>query len=331
MGGDRIGRAGVEANMIDLSAPLNGLINLLLLLVILVVLVVMHEFGHFIVARRAGVKVHEFGVGFPPRAKTLGTDRHGTTYTLNWLPIGGFVRLEGEEGESDDPRSFVRQKLRTRLTILLAGVAMNFALAMVIFAFIAAFADPIASVRVAEVEPNTPAEQAGLKGSNVIGTDAEGNPIYDETGDVIVAIDGNRFPTFDRLDTPVPSLAYLREHAGQPVTLTVLSADGSTRDVTVTLRQPTTPQQGALGIRVHPRLVQGETTADPLTAVGKGITRTVDASTLIMRGLQDLVANIGNPQIAGPIGMVSAIGDVRRRCRRSSCSGSSACCRPTSR
>ena len=72
----------------------------LLLLVILVVLVVIHEFGHFVVARRAGVTVHEFGIGFPPRAKILGKDKKGTIYTLNWLPIGGFVRLEGEEGET---------------------------------------------------------------------------------------------------------------------------------------------------------------------------------------------------------------------------------------
>ena len=57
----------------------------------LVPLVVIHEFGHFIVARRAGVKVHEFGIGFPPRALTYHKDKQGTIYTLNWLPIGGFV------------------------------------------------------------------------------------------------------------------------------------------------------------------------------------------------------------------------------------------------
>src|SRR3990170_7610114 len=104
--------------MLDFIGLGNGLINLVLLLVILVILVLIHEFGHFLVARRAGVTVHEFGVGFPPRAKVLGTDKQGTLYTLNWLPIGGFVKLEGEEGQSDDPRAFSNQKLRTRLAIL---------------------------------------------------------------------------------------------------------------------------------------------------------------------------------------------------------------------
>jgi regulator of sigma E protease len=296
--------------MIDLSEPLNGLINLVLLLVILVGLVVIHEFGHFIVARRAGVRVHEFGIGFPPRAKTLGTDRHGTTYTLNWLPIGGFVRLEGEEGESDDPRSFVRQGLRTRLTILLAGVVMNFLLAFVIFAFIAGFADPIVSVRVAVVEPGAPAAQIGLVGGQQIGTDSQGRAIYDETGDVIVAIDGRTFPTFDRLDVQVPLLAYLREHAGQPVTLTVRSIDGSMRDVPVTLRVPT-GTQGALGITVHPQLVTAEVRHDPLTAIAKGGQRTLEASTLILRGVAGLVSNLANPPVAGPIGIVGTIGDLR--------------------
>ena len=295
---------------IDFAEPLNGLINLVLLLVILVVLVVIHEFGHFIVARRAGVKVHEFGIGFPPRAKVLGTDRHGTIFTLNWLPIGGFVRLEGEEGESDDPQSFVRQRLRTRLTILLAGVVMNFLLAAIIFTLIAAVADPVNHVRIASVEAGAPADVAGLTGGNQIGTDSQGRPIYDETGDLIVAIDGRIFPAFDRLDTPAPSLAYMRERAGQTVTLTIRAADGTTRDVPVTLRVPG-PSQGPLGVIVHPSLVADETRHDPLTALGKGIARTVDASTLILRSVGQLVTNLANPPVAGPIGIVGAIGDLR--------------------
>ncbi|CAN5577325.1 RIP metalloprotease RseP [soil metagenome] len=308
MGGNRAAGWGVVTAMIDL------LINIALLLAILVVLVVIHEFGHFIVARRAGVTVHEFGVGFPPRAAVLGRDKHGTEYTLNWLPLGGFVRLEGEEGDSDDPRSFVRQRLRTRLTILLAGVAMNFVLAVLIFTFIAAVADPIADIRVGAVQPNTPAEAAGLNGGNQIGTETLPNgdvvPVYDETGDVIIAIDGQRFPRFDRIDVQSPSLAYLREHAGQEVTLTLRSVDGSERDVSVRLRE-VTPEQGALGIIIQRNLVSDEMTHDPLTSLSLGFNRTIDASTLVLRAVGQLVTNLTSPPVAGPVGIVSIVGGLR--------------------
>lgn len=290
--------------MIDLA------INIILLLAILVVLVVIHEFGHFIVARRTGVRVHEFGIGFPPRAKVLGRDAE-TTYTLNWLPIGGFVRLEGEEGESADPRAFVNKRLPTRLTILLAGVAMNFLLAFVIFAIIAGVADPVADVRIAHVEPASPAAAAGLLGGQQIGTDDQGNPTYDESGDVIVAIDGERFPIFDRIDVALPSLVYLREHAGQTVTLTLRAADGAERDVTVALRVPQNDEQGALGILVHPQLVQAEISHDPLTALAIGARRTLDASTLILRALQGLLTDLANPPVSGPVGIVQMVGAVR--------------------
>jgi regulator of sigma E protease len=288
---------------------LDGAINVLLLLVILVGLVVIHEFGHFLVARRAKVRVHEFGIGFPPRAKVLGNDGE-TTYTLNWLPIGGFVRLEGEEGESDDPRSFVRQPLSTRLVILVAGVVMNLVLAFLIFAFIAAVSDPVARVRIGAVQPGSPAEQAGLQGGQAIGQDDEGRAIYDESGDLILAIDGQVFPVFDSMDVPDAPLRYLRDRPGQPVTLTVRDAAGTERQVPVTLRVPG-PDEGPLGILAHPRLVQEETQNDALTAIRIGADRTLDAATLILRGLQGLVVNIANPPVSGPVGIIGAIGLVR--------------------
>jgi regulator of sigma E protease len=290
----------------------NGVINVVLLLVILVILVLIHEFGHFLVARRAGVTVHEFGVGFPPRAKVLGTDRQGTTYTLNWLPIGGFVKLEGEEGQSDDPHAFSNQRLRTRLAILLAGVTMNIVLAFVIFAFIAAFADPVANARISFVTPDSPAAGVGLVGGNQIDTDPEGNPIYDETGDLIVAIDGQRFPVFDWNVGGVPQSTYLRSHSGQTVILTIRRNDGTERDVSVTLRPAAeiTPTKGALGVQFN-ALPTENVQHGPVDALTIGFRRTVDAATLILRGLGDLIVNITNPQVSGPIWIVGAIGTVR--------------------
>lgn len=284
-------------------------INVVLLLAILVVLVVLHEAGHFVMARLAGVRVHEFGVGFPPRAAILHRGPE-TVYTLNWLPIGGFVRLEGEEGDSEDPRAFVNQRLRTRLVILLAGVAMNVLLAWLIFALIAGLADPVAQVRVASVQPGSPAASIGLVGGVQTGTTANGDPLYDGSGDLIIAIDGHRFPVFADPTQPDAPLRYLRAHAGETVILTVQRQDGTVEDMTVTLRPPAEATNGALGIGVQ-SLPTADIQRGPLDAVVIGFQRTVDASTLILRGLQDLIRNLGDPPVQGPVGMVDTVGAYR--------------------
>jgi regulator of sigma E protease len=287
-----------------------GLLDIAIVLLILLALVLLHELGHFLVARRAGVRVHEFGIGFPPRAAILHRGKE-TLYTLNWLPIGGFVRLEGEEGESVQPRAFVNQRLRTRLAILFAGVAMNFLLAWAIFTFIAAAADPVALVRIAAVQPGSPAEAAGLVGGKLVSSDSSAQPTYDSSGDLIVAIDGQRFPVFERIDAAFPPpLQYLRDHAGQEVALTVRHADGSEETLRVGLRPPDQLDQGALGITVR-GLEREDIQRGPLEALAIGLRRTVEASTLILRGVADLMANLAEPQVAGPVGIVSVVGVVR--------------------
>ncbi|MBP7823389.1 site-2 protease family protein, partial [Candidatus Gracilibacteria bacterium] len=107
-------------------------IGILLALFVFFIVVFIHEMGHFLVARWSGVKVHEFGIGIPPRLRRLFTDKHGTEWTLNWLPIGGFVRLKGEDlisPESHAKDSLARAPWWKQVLILLAGVTMNFLLA----------------------------------------------------------------------------------------------------------------------------------------------------------------------------------------------------------
>lgn len=311
------------------------LVNVLLLLAIIVPLVLAHELGHFWAARRAGVTVHEFGIGFPPRALIL---RRGneTLYTLNWLPIGGFVRLEGEEGESVDRRAFVNQRLGTRLGILSAGVIVNFVIAWAVFTLIALVAEPIWEVRVNEVVPDSPAARAGLVASRVVGeteplelVDAQGQPtgetrrlpIYDDSGDLLVAIDGQRFPVFDDLsgassDGRTGPLRYMAGRAGESVTLTVERADGQRQDVEVTLRSAEEVAQGLGALGILPGNEYGSRTNGVVESMAIGLQRTVEASTLILRGVGELlVALLQGPgaelPVAGPVGVVDLVGGVR--------------------
>ncbi len=112
------------------------LISALAFFVLLSFLVLIHEFGHFIAARKSGVIVEEFGFGLPPRAKSLFT-KGGTLFSLNWIPFGGFVRLRGENAvtraDRERPGSFARAIFPAKVLILTAGVIMNFLVAMVIF------------------------------------------------------------------------------------------------------------------------------------------------------------------------------------------------------
>ena len=277
------------------------LITVVLFFGILGILVIVHELGHFVTARLFRVRVLEFGIGFPPRAKVV-RDVGETIYTLNWLPIGGFVKLEGEDGdEADDPRSFATQGLAKKLTILLAGVAMNLVLSFTIFTGIALTGDPAIGVYVPYVEPGSPAQMAGLR-----------------VGDVIERVDGRAFRAFG----PGSVLQDLRSKAGRTVGLTV-RRDGVTLELSAMLRAPAELEagKGALGVgQVPDRPLESRTTQDRITydlgaAIALGTARTIDATRLIVDGVGQLVTAIVTrptepPPAAGPVGIATQIGDV---------------------
>jgi regulator of sigma E protease len=297
-----------------MTGLLQGLVTVVLFFLILGSTVIVHELGHFFAARLAGMRILEFGIGFPPRAKVI-RDRGETVYTLNWLPIGGFVKLEGEEDDSADPRSFARKPLLVQILVLVAGVAMNIALAFAIFTSITLTGDPAIGVYVPYVDPGSPAEVAGIV-----------------PGDVIEQVDGRAFGAFGQ----VTILDDLRAKAGQTVALRVRHANDTTTDVTAKLRTATdiAAGKGALGIGraavVDPATgdvtvpgipVELRTTPDRIRysvgdAVSKGWDRTVSATRLIISGVGQIVSDlISNPSapppnISGPVGIASEVGNV---------------------
>ena len=278
------------------------LVALLLFVVILGGLVLVHELGHYLSAKALDVRVLEFGIGFPPRAKVLRA-RGETLWTLNWLPIGGFVRMEGEDGDaSGDPRSFSAKPLWVRLTVLVSGVLVNIVLAFVIFFVIALAASPVIGVRIGEVDPSSPAAAAGL-----------------QANDKLFGVAGERFEFFgDRSLTQA-----LRDRVGQTIDLQVVRADGTPATVTATLRPPEQLSEtvGALGIR-GPNgtglevVYSGE-------YVGHDVGRAFGIATaelgrwggLILSGLGALVDGFvrnptAPPPASGPVGIAVTLADI---------------------
>ncbi|MEA2605434.1 MAG: regulator of sigma protease [Chloroflexota bacterium] len=296
-----------------MSGLLGFVSTVVLFVVVLGSLVLIHELGHFVMARLAGIRVLEFGIGFPPRARVLRSSGE-TLYTLNWLPIGGFVKLEGEDGdETDDPRSFARARLPVKVIILVAGVVMNLLLSLVIFTSIAWLAAPVVGVTIPVVEPGSPAEAAGLKAN-----------------DAIVSVNGIRHDIFSLATGDV--IEDLRDRVGQTVTLQVIHPGGQRADIPVTLRtadQMKDPDgagplkaKGALGISVidpkigWPSFFPGEYLQRDLpTAIGVGANETTRWFGVILGGLGDLGRQIvtnptAAPPVSGPIGIATQISDI---------------------
>lgn len=155
-----------------------SVVLLIIGLLLFIGLVVVHEFGHFLAARRNGVDVEEFGIGFPPRAWGKQT-KGGFLFSLNWLPIGGFVKLKGEHDSDTEEGSFGAASTSAKVKIMLAGVGMNLLAAFVLLTILAWIGMPqlldnqftVSSdthvtrqnVLVGYIEKGSPADKAGLK------------------------------------------------------------------------------------------------------------------------------------------------------------------------
>ncbi len=288
------------------------MLTILIFVLVLGVLVFVHELGHFVVARMNGIKADEFGFGFPPRiggvVKDDVTGRYRfvrgntevisphTVYSLNWIPLGGFVRIKGEDRDSaQEPDSFAGRSAWTRIQVLGAGVVMNFLLAWLLFSVVLMIGFPeqvdpekresyaTTSIQILQVQPHTPADEIGLK-----------------AGDVIQTLDAQPVTSLDFVST------YIREHRGEEISVTV-KRGGTAITLTGTPRLNSPEGEGALGISFSETAM---VRYPWYQAIQLGFEQTYVKTTEILSALGGMLVSLftgakTQMDIAGPVGIVS--------------------------
>ncbi len=256
---------------------------------VLSVLVLAHELGHFVVAKRAGIKVQEFGFGIPPRL--FGIKRGETVYAVNLLPLGGYVKMLGENDAPGDPHSFASKSKRVRAGVLIAGSAMNLLLTPLLLSAALMIGEPVpcddcSRVQVYGVQPNSPAERAGLRDGDIFVT-LDGRPIRD-TNDVRQAV----------------------RDAGEREIEAVVRRDGAQETVRLIPRPNPTDGQPTIGIQLGPEVV---TVQRPIwEAIPQGVQRTGEMLRLFVTGLGQMITREAPAELAGPVGIARMTGQMAR-------------------
>lgn len=270
---------------------LTAILNLVIFLVILGILIGIHELGHFAAAKLAKIKVEEFAFGFPPRlwAKQIGETR----YAINLLPLGGYVKLLGEDGTSKDPRAFGQQSIPVRLVVILAGVFMNLVLAVVLLwvgfmiGMVPVVSDPAdlggaqqAQILITGVRAGSAAEQAGIEATDIV----------------------------EGFATPDDVKQFTRDHAGETVPLTVR------RGSEVTVKQVTlaADQDAPLGVGLQQVT---KVKLGPIGALRAAFIETGRAIAATFDFIVDLFGKLFSKGeladgVSGPVGIYKATGFV---------------------
>ncbi len=276
-------------------------------IVVIVVLIVVHEFGHFVAAKLSGMRVDEFGIGYPPRALTIAKASE-TIYTLNWLPFGGFVKIYGEDGgEGGAARSFSSRPRILQALVLVAGIVMNllFAYVLITGALIsgtprALSASEVASARnaelaVADILPQSPAAHAGfLPGDSILSA-------KDASGEWHAA-------------DPESFTAFIAKSDGENVDFSVLR-NGNKLSLEATPATgviPNDPSRYALGVEVATigvvPLSFGKAITEGASLTWSATALTAEALWHFFYGIFTLSANLS--QVAGPVGIAGAVGSA---------------------
>ncbi len=268
------------------------MLAVLSVIAVFVALILVHEWGHFIAAKKSGMKVEEFGIFFPPRL--FSWKKGETVYSINLIPLGGFVKILGEEGgHQDNPRSFSAQSISKRTLALSAGVIMNVILAAVFFIWAFNVGMPTAvtpenqdslqdiSTRVVQVAPGSPAQEAGFK-----------------VGDRLLSINDQTFNSIDDLQ------AFVSDRSGQELRVEVRRGD-TLKTLGVLARSDPPEGEGAMGVSLA-RV--GLDKQGFFASIKSGIVSTVNTIGGVVYGFYMLLkglltgAEVGG-QVAGPAGI----------------------------
>lgn len=272
--------------------------DIIIFILALSVLVLVHEFGHFMAAKLTGVKVEEFGLGLPPRI--VGKKRWGTVWSLNWLPIGGFCKLFGEDleekGAEKNKDSFVTKNPWQKALIVLGGVIMNLVLAVVIFTVVYAILGvPVETnkVKIIGVAKNSPAETTGLK-----------------DGDWIKSINGTELKSGSELTEKIS------ENKGKNVKLLITSDKEKTdKEVIVQVREKAPDGEGLMGVVISTTEMQKIKWYEFYKGIGAGFKEAYYWGKIIWMGVWQMLSGlfIGKvpKDVSGPIGMYQATSSIK--------------------
>ena len=307
-----------------------GLPGWLLIVPVLGFLIFIHELGHFATAKWFGIKVTEFGFGFPPRI--FGVRYGDTVYTLNWIPLGGFVRMVGEEDPSH-PRSFAGQAIWKRAIVLVSGSVMNLAFPIAVFAIL--FTLPhdtvIGTVTITGVSPNSPAQKAGLRpGDTVLEVEGKRVANHIELVQAVMTRLGRPTEFTIRRGLIVTGLAFSPELAPvDMVTITprlrppehvvVEEVTDPATEMSLREAQNVNPdaqvgdriRQGAIGVIIgtaNPKVVKRSFPVWDSVPMAAG--RAWDVLALTQATLSQWARGGPDPGIAGPVGIAQVTGEI---------------------
>ncbi|MEA1960027.1 MAG: RIP metalloprotease RseP [Bacillota bacterium] len=262
--------------------------TVLLTLLVIAVLILVHEWGHFRVARRIGIPVYEFSLGFG--YKLYSTKYNGVEYSLRLIPLGGYVRMAGEEpGDMEDPNGFSARTPLEKIRVAFAGPFMNFVAAIFIFIYsfaVIGVAQPIDEAVIGEVLPGKPAELAGL-----------------QSGDRIMAVDSTNVGTWEEFVTMIR-----QQTSGEEITITI-NRDGIEKDLA--LKPIVNETSGIPMIGVYSK-VEFEK-QNILNSIKYGFIQTYQMTMLLLSGLGMMFSGaVSSSDLAGPVGIASMVGEAAR-------------------